>query len=101
MEDHDAAVQIWRDENERNNSNRHSILWITKMRLLSDYELVSISPGAMKAKVDLTIRIFPVPPRLREQREVSVQVTVVVTTDTDNPKSGEVCAPDKYAFMRH
>lgn len=32
------------------------------MRLLSDYELVSISPGAIKAKVDLTIRIYPVPP---------------------------------------
>ncbi|GAA5420876.1 hypothetical protein [Sulfurisphaera tokodaii] len=69
------------------------------MRLLSEYEIVSMSPGVIKAKVsgeNLIIRIFLVPLHVFENEgKFSVQVTAVTTADTDKPKFGEVCLPQK------
>ncbi|WP_221290267.1 hypothetical protein [Stygiolobus caldivivus] len=69
------------------------------MRLLSEYEVVSVSPGVIKSKVNgesLSIRVFLVPLHVFESDgKFSVQVTAVTAVDTDKPRFGEVCSPQK------
>ncbi|QXJ31925.1 hypothetical protein [Saccharolobus shibatae] len=72
------------------------------MNLLSNYEIVSIIPGILKAKVkdeDLTIRIFVIPLHVFENNgKYSVQVTVITSVDSNNLKFGEICDPQKMMF---
>ena len=70
-----------------------------KMRLLSEYEVISSIPGVIRAKVNgegLTVRVFPVPVHVFESDgKISVQLTAVITADTDRQRPGEICAPQK------
>ena len=73
------------------------------MRLLSEYEIASIYPGVIKAKVsgeNLTIRIFLIPLHVFESDgKFSVQVSAVTAVDTDKPRFGELCSPQN--MMSH